>query len=569
MADCGMMTELVVPKNRVEEILEECHDSKTAGHWGVQKTLDLMERSYKIKDLRKTVEKYVTTCPICQAVKAERKKKLGVIEPLRIPERRWQAVHMDWVLGLPPWPPGEGTYDAVLTFTDRATKQVHLVPTNRFEQATDTARYFLNYVVRVHGLPRSLICDRDSRFQSKFWRTLMDMLGVAARHTSGFHPQANGQAERTNQNLRQYLRVASKSNNGNWVADIPLCEMAINNASIGKTELTPYLLNLGYHPYLIPDSLWYYRRSDLREANAQNWSTGGGKSGRATRKHCRTSRKKMPHMPTATGRRHEFKPGDLVMVRMFPVNRNQLNPKGPFADRWAGPYQVVGQISHQSYRLKLPISDRSRFGRVFHAQQLKKYHARPGVPTPEPPPMTEAELAEINDQLLEDDLPEPAEDPPQYPWGEPVMNVPAGPVSVEPTRHEEMAPMDPPPVRGKRGALKTAPRPLTVPVSQHRGLSRSHQPDEADESSEPRVNADPAPEDDRREDTNPPAAATSTAPEQDFDEPGASQRTFTQRERMLEERAQKRMAEGLLRRKQRPKPGEKELLSMTVQPAAQ
>ena len=158
------------------------------------------------------MELHVTSCHVCQTVKAARRKPGGLVQGLEIPERRWKSVHMDWVLGLPPWPPEEGRYDAVLTFTDRATKQVHLVPTNKFEQATDTARFFMHYVVRTHGLPRSIICERDSRFQSKFWRSLMDMLGMSARHTSGFHPQSNGQAKRTNQNLRQRLRVMANKN---------------------------------------------------------------------------------------------------------------------------------------------------------------------------------------------------------------------------------------------------------------------------------------------------------------------------------------------------------------------
>ena len=145
---------------------------------------------------------------------------------------------MDWILALPPWPPHVGPYDAVLTFTDRSTKMVHFVPTRMDEKATDTARYFIHYIVRPHGLPRSIICDRDSRFLSIFWRTVMDRLGVSARHASGFHPQANGQAERTNQNLRQYIRAVIKQN-PDWVAALDTAEMAINNANIPNTKFSP------------------------------------------------------------------------------------------------------------------------------------------------------------------------------------------------------------------------------------------------------------------------------------------------------------------------------------------
>ena len=135
----------------------------------------------------------------------ERKASRGKIQPLTIPERKWQAIHIDWVLGLPQWPQNIGTYNAVLTITYMATKVVHFVATNKDEKATDTARYFIQHVVKTHSLPRSVICDRDSKFLSLFWQTVMQPLGVSARTTSGFHPQANGQAERTNQTLRARL----------------------------------------------------------------------------------------------------------------------------------------------------------------------------------------------------------------------------------------------------------------------------------------------------------------------------------------------------------------------------
>ena len=104
-----------------------------------------------------------------------------------------------------------GTYNAVLTLTDRATKMVHFVATIKAETAVDTARYFMNYVVQSHGIPRTVICDRDSKFLSLFWQSVMHILGISARTTSGFHPQANGQAESANQTLRQYLRYTHEN----------------------------------------------------------------------------------------------------------------------------------------------------------------------------------------------------------------------------------------------------------------------------------------------------------------------------------------------------------------------
>ena len=112
-----------------------------------------VSRDYKFPELLKTVEEYVTTCDVCQRVTAERQAKRGTIQPLMIPERRWQSVHMDWVLGLPPYPAGGGSYDAVHTFTDRATKMVHLMPTTDKVTAAEAARLFIDNVVKLHDVP--------------------------------------------------------------------------------------------------------------------------------------------------------------------------------------------------------------------------------------------------------------------------------------------------------------------------------------------------------------------------------------------------------------------------------
>ena len=96
---------------------------------------------------------------------------------------------------------------------------VHFVATNRTEKATDTARYLMQHVVRINGLPRSIICDRDSKFISLFWQSVMQLMCISARTVSGFHPQANGQAERTIQTLRQYLRWYAKYSD-DWPAGL-------------------------------------------------------------------------------------------------------------------------------------------------------------------------------------------------------------------------------------------------------------------------------------------------------------------------------------------------------------
>ena len=130
---------------------------------------------------------------------------------------------------------------------------VHFVATNRTEKATYTACYLVQHMVKAHGLPRSTICDRDSKFISLFWQSVMQLMGISARTTSGSHTQADGQAERTNQTLRQYIRVYARSSD-DWPARFMTAEMAINNSPIEGTKYSPYELNMGYTPCLAPDT---------------------------------------------------------------------------------------------------------------------------------------------------------------------------------------------------------------------------------------------------------------------------------------------------------------------------
>ena len=123
----------------------------------------------------------------------------------------------------------------------------HFIPTRNQASTTDTAEQFLRYVVKYHELPGSIISDRDSRFMSAFWETLCSHLNIRIRPSSAFHPQTNGQTERMNATIKQFLRVAQYEDRS-WLDVLDVVEMAVNNAPIVETDFSPYYLNLGYHP---------------------------------------------------------------------------------------------------------------------------------------------------------------------------------------------------------------------------------------------------------------------------------------------------------------------------------
>ena len=158
---------LVVPTSLRQRILRECHDIPSVGHVGIRRTLELLERSYHWRSMRKDATQYVQTCPTCQMIKPDTRKKAGALQPIPPPERKWSQVTTDLVTDLPE---SEG-YTAVAVFVDRLTKRVHFAPCTKEVTASDYAKIFVDTVFRHHGLPEVIISDRDPRFTSKFWTT--------------------------------------------------------------------------------------------------------------------------------------------------------------------------------------------------------------------------------------------------------------------------------------------------------------------------------------------------------------------------------------------------------------
>ncbi|GJP65712.1 hypothetical protein CLOP_g22576, partial [Closterium sp. NIES-67] len=195
-----------VPSYRLlrELLIQEVHDSNLSGHFGVDKTLKALQRFYYWPDMVTDVQRYVAACPICQRMKSSHQRPTGLLQPLEPPQRPWQHVTMDFVTGLPAGPSGN---DAVLVVVDRLTKMAHFAPCRTTITAEETARLFISTVVRLHGIPAAIISDRDPKFTSKFWQDTWARYGTRLQFSSAYHPQTDGQTERTNQTMEQLIRT--------------------------------------------------------------------------------------------------------------------------------------------------------------------------------------------------------------------------------------------------------------------------------------------------------------------------------------------------------------------------
>ena len=172
--------------------MQECHDTRYAGHLGVRKTTDFILRDFYWPTVQADVATYVAMCEECQRNKPSNLRPAGLLQPLEVPRHHWERISMDFVTHLPKNKKG---YDALLVMVDYVTKMMILRPTYSTLIAVDTARLFVDSVVRAHGVPKVIVSDRDTKFTNHFWKEVHRMMGTTLAMSSGFHPQTDGQTE--------------------------------------------------------------------------------------------------------------------------------------------------------------------------------------------------------------------------------------------------------------------------------------------------------------------------------------------------------------------------------------
>lgn len=373
-------------------IMQKYHDSPAAGHFGVKKTMELVARTYWWPHQRQFIRDYVRSCDTCCRAKPSRHRPYGLLRPLDIPEGPWQSVTMDFITALPM---SKGN-DSVLVVVDRYSKMAHFVPCRKSINAEETARLLLDQVVKLHGVPKEIITDRGPQFISSFWKTLFELLGSKVKLSSAFHPETDGQTERTNQILEQYLRCTINYQQDNWTELLPLAEFAYNNSVQSATNKTPFYLNCGFHPRLDP----------RQETFAKNPAALDRIEGlQRTRLELKEQLTKAQNRYKQYADRFrlsspEFKRGDKVWLLRKHIHTTRPSDKLDY--RKLGPFIISEEINPVAFKLKLP--DSMRVHDVFHVSLLEKYHPSeiPGRKIPQPPPVqveneTEYEVREILD----------------------------------------------------------------------------------------------------------------------------------------------------------------------------
>jgi hypothetical protein len=294
---------------------------------------------------------------------------MGLMQPLPIPLYPWQQVSMDLITGLPRTRRG---HDAIVVFVCKLTKMVHYAATTTTVNAPQLAEIFFREVVRHHGLPSSILSDRDPRFTGRFWQALWRMLDTKLAMSTAFHPQTDGQTERANRTLEEMLRAYVNFAQDDWDERLTAAEVAVNSAQQASTGFTPFYLNGGREIALPLDlALEGARVSTTPEAAA-----------RIQRLHedlecaraqlVRAQQRQSVHAD-AHRRDVRFAVGDEVLLSTEHLKLTGGGDRtAKFAYKYIGPFKIKRVVNNNAYELDLPAS--LKIHPVLNITRLKPYH---------------------------------------------------------------------------------------------------------------------------------------------------------------------------------------------------
>ncbi|GJU12581.1 putative reverse transcriptase domain-containing protein [Tanacetum coccineum] len=346
-------------------IMHESHKSKYSIHPGSDKMYQDLKKLYWWPNMKAEIATYVSKCMTCAKVKAEYQKPSGLLVQPKIPEWKWENITMDFVTKLPKTASGQ---DMIWVIVDRLTKSAHFLPAKENDSMEKLTRQYLKEVVSRHGVPVSIISDRDGRFVSQFWQSLQEAFGTQLDMSTAYHPETDGQSERTIQTLEDMLRACVIDFGKGWDRHLPLIEFSYNNSYHTSIKAAPF------------EALYGRKcRSPVCWAEVGDAQLTGPEIVRETTekiiqiKHrLQASRDRQKCYADKRRKPLEFQVGDKVMLKVSPWKgvirfgkRGKLNP------RYIGPFKILAKVGTVAYRLELP-EKLSRVHSTFHVSNLKK-----------------------------------------------------------------------------------------------------------------------------------------------------------------------------------------------------
>ncbi|XP_074346826.1 uncharacterized protein LOC141685630 [Apium graveolens] len=282
-------------------------------------------------------------------------------------EWKWENIAMDFIVGLPRTKSG---HDAIWVIIDRLTKSAHFLPINEKSSLDKLVHLYVREIVLRHGVPVSIVSDRDPRFNSRFWKQFQECLGTKLNMSTAYHPQTDGQSERTIQTIEDMLRSCAIDFAGSWDDHLPLIEFSYNNS---------YHSSIGMPPY----EALYGRKC----RSPTSWDeVGEGRilgselvqqlhdSVKLIQKRLLAAQDRQRKYVDPARKDVQFQIGEAVLLKVSPrKGLMRYGKKGKLAPRYIGPFEILSQVGKVAYELALPPQYR-HVHNVFHVSLLKKYN---------------------------------------------------------------------------------------------------------------------------------------------------------------------------------------------------
>lgn len=344
-------------------ILKWMHDSAIGGHSGCDATLQIVKSLFYWPKMSIEVQNYVRNCNLCQRNKNDLAANPGLLQPLPVPEGVWQSISMDFIEGLPP----SFSKHTILVVVDRLSKNAHFLPLSHPFTALEVAQCYLDQVFKLHGMPQTVVNDRDLLFLSEVWRELFRVHGTDLTMSTTYHPQTDGQTEATNKTLETYSRCMTVDTPHTWSKGLPLAEWWHNTTFHSAMNASPYEIIYGqpppiHLPYLLGEgkSVVVDRSLQKREEVIN-----------MLKFHLARAQHRMRQYTDSHRSVREFQIGDFVYLKLQPYRQHSLKNGMPhkLSPRFYGPFRVLDKVDKVAYKLELPSN--TTIHDVFHVSQLK------------------------------------------------------------------------------------------------------------------------------------------------------------------------------------------------------
>jgi len=325
---------------------------------------EMVTRNFWWPGVTREVKQYVEGCDACQRNKNRTEQPAGKLMPNLIPDKAWTHISADFITKLPLV---QG-YDSILVVVDQFTKMAYFVPTTEKTTAEGLARLFRDNVWRLHGLPESIISDRGPQFAAGLMRELNEMLGIETKLLTAFHPQTDGQTERMNQELEQYLRMFINHCQEQWPEWLGMAEFVYNNKAHSGTKVSLFKAKNGQSP-----RMGFELRKKGKFKGAERFAKRMEEvQGEAKAALIKAQEKMRQYADRKRGEAVEYKVGDLVLLSTRDLKWQMISQSSEkLVKRFIRPYKIKAIISSNIVELELPASVKIHL--VVNISRIKWY----------------------------------------------------------------------------------------------------------------------------------------------------------------------------------------------------